>query len=296
MQAEGATPRDFGLKVQSHSVLMVTSRVKMRSARTLQLSFSGQVVETVALHKNPVLLQSNLQNLRNLLGRLGRPDEKPPSETRGWAGSLWGEVGAEEVVDFLQNYRTHPQAHKVVSEVLARFIRSMMASGELTTWTVALAGGRDGETIALTDKIMIPMTIRTKRSSTSDGYSIRRLLAPRDEAVDLDDTAWEAALVATREKWRAMPHPKSEEPTMPSGPAIRRIRGLGGANVPPRPDRGLLLLYVIDPKEIDPDDKIQEGIDGIVAFGISFPDSRSGVKVEYKVTNIYWDQEFGAAD
>lgn len=41
MAASGATPRDYGLKVQSHSVLMVTSRLKMRTARSLMLSFSG---------------------------------------------------------------------------------------------------------------------------------------------------------------------------------------------------------------------------------------------------------------
>ena len=47
MAASGATPREYGLKVQSHPVLMVTSRLKMRTARRLALSFSGNLLETV---------------------------------------------------------------------------------------------------------------------------------------------------------------------------------------------------------------------------------------------------------
>jgi hypothetical protein len=34
----------------------------------------------------------------------------------------------------------------------------------------------------------------------------------------------------------------------------------------------------------------------VVAFGISFPGSRSGVTVEYKVNNVLWEQEYGAAE
>jgi hypothetical protein len=41
MAAVGATPENYGMKVQSHPVLMVTSPLKMRSAKSLQLSFSG---------------------------------------------------------------------------------------------------------------------------------------------------------------------------------------------------------------------------------------------------------------
>ena len=36
MAESGATPRNYGLRVQSHPVLMVTSPLKMRSARNLQ--------------------------------------------------------------------------------------------------------------------------------------------------------------------------------------------------------------------------------------------------------------------
>ena len=48
MVDSGGTPNDYGLKVRSHPLLMVTSRLKMRSAENIYLSFSGTIVETVS--------------------------------------------------------------------------------------------------------------------------------------------------------------------------------------------------------------------------------------------------------
>lgn len=57
MAESGGTPRDYGLRVQSHPVLMVTSFLKMRTARSLMLSFSGCILETVALYRDTGPLQ-----------------------------------------------------------------------------------------------------------------------------------------------------------------------------------------------------------------------------------------------
>ena len=47
MDAIGGTPKDYGLRVRSHPVLMVTSKVKMRHGTVLQLSFDSDTPETV---------------------------------------------------------------------------------------------------------------------------------------------------------------------------------------------------------------------------------------------------------
>ena len=90
MAASGATPREYGLKVQSHSVLLVTSRLKMRSARNLMLSFSGQLLETVAFHREHDVLERNLAAARRLVSSLGVPEENPVRVRNGvkqsWRG------------------------------------------------------------------------------------------------------------------------------------------------------------------------------------------------------------------
>lgn len=129
-------------------------------------------------------------------------------------------------------------------------------------------------------------------------YSIGRLMSSRDEAIDLDEAGWNAALNLTRKAWHADPGRKKrskEEPDVPNGPAIRKIRGFGDQGVPAHPERGVLFVYGIDPM-MDTEADFEAGTPGIIAFGLSFPGSNSGLKVEYKVNNVGWELEYGSAD
>jgi len=300
MAETNAIPREYGLKVQSHPVLMVTSRVKMRRARNLLLSFSGTLIETVALHRGQEKLQWNFQLCQRFLSSLGEPTQQNPivlqrtGTVHNWPGCLWTSVAASDVVDFLGSYQTHEAAYKVNGPLLAQFIESMVTVGELTRWTVALLGGTGKET-EIIDGLRVSMLQRKQNCNHSDRYSIGRLLSPRDEGIDLDETSWAAALNETRKIWRGDPgRLQMEEPKMPNGPAIRKIRGFGAEGIEAHPERGLLLLYLLDPMLAEAG--FPEETPPIVAFGISFPGTKSGRKVEYKVNNVLWEQEYGPAD
>ncbi|RVH78131.1 endonuclease [Sinorhizobium meliloti] len=291
MAEAGATPREYGLKVQSHPVLMVTSRLKMRSSKSLMLSFSGQVSETITLHKEPAVLERNCAALASLIDGLGPGEINPQRErdesVQQWRGVLWDSVPASQVTAFLAAYKTHPDAYKVNNALLSEFITKMNAYGELTEFSVALIGARGGATFDVTKTISIEMLKRSAKGAP-DRYSIGRLLSPRDETIDLSSEEYSEALRLTQLGWKPDPaRSKSETPpTDPSGPSIRTVRGQR------HPERGLLLLYVLDPKEAELGDELPP----VVAMGLSFPASDSGTKVEYRVTNILWNQEYGGAD
>lgn len=298
MAASGGTPRDYGLKVQSHSTLLVTSRLKMRTARSLMLSFSGDLLETVAFHSEKAILEANLKAGRDLLCRLGAGEPDPVRTRSGsrqeWKGQLWRGVPADEVVAFLQAYTTHPSATRVIAPLLAQFIEGMAQAGELTEWTVALIGGGVRKPYTICEGIEINPMKRTAEKVASNRYSIKRLLSPRDESIDLDEAQWLAALELTRKMWKNDPArmQESSEPETPNGPSIRAVTGFGAVGVPAHPERGLLLLTLIDPEE----SKLEPGSPPILAFAMSFPGSNSGPKIEYKVDNVYWEQMYGAAD
>jgi len=303
MAESGSTPEQYGLKVASHSVMMVTSPLKMRTAKTLYLSFSGQRLQTVALHREPKILQKNLETAKRLIDGFENPEINPTRIHGGkkerWQGYLWENISSNQIMGFLTQYETHPEAYKVNSSMIAEFIGSMNGVGELTKWTVALIGSRDAdsETLSFNENIAVNMLERANESYSSGRYSIGTLMSPRDEAIDLDNDAWEAALALTRKTWRADPARSEEsetEPTVPNGPALRKIRGFGAEGVPASPERGLLLLYAIDPAKSKP--AFPSITPAIIAFGISFPGSNSSKKVEYKANDIYWRQEYGSAD
>ncbi|MFC3651956.1 Z1 domain-containing protein [Dyella humi] len=309
MAERGDTPENYGLRVQSHSVLLVTSPLKMRTSKELQLSFSGELLETVSLFKTDVRLTRNLTATEDLIRGMGQPNERNPTRMRAgneskWTGSyLWKGVSADLIADFFGNYLTHPDAHKVKSNLLADFVRQMARSNELTSWTVVMIGGGEGRPHRFGNDIYIDMLKRKDETSGPEKYSIGRLLSPRDEAIDLDDDAWQAALSLTIRTWEATGGKRSSRPSqpeVPNGPAVRRIRGKGAAGVTAAPERGLLLLYALDPCEARPSDALNHGFENddlpVIAFGVSFPSSDNGVKVTYQVDHLRWEQEYGAGE
>lgn len=297
MAHSGATPRDYGLKVQSHSELMVTSQLKMRSAKTLQLSFSGQLMQTVSLPRLSTDLQRNLDVATRFIESLGAPERESLERRYGgvnqqWNGCVWRKVPCSGVMDFLRGYKTSDAAHRVNSIALADFIGAMADSGELTEWTVALLGVKNGRPCELAPGVSVNMVKRTGDAQFEDRYAIGVLLDPKDESIDLDEPQWNAALELTAEAWKKAG--KMGLPDTPSGPAIRRVKGHGAGGVQAHPERGLLVLYVLDPKaaELNFDDRTP----GVIAFGISFPGSKSSVKIDYKINNVAWELEYGAAE
>ena len=73
---------------------------------------------------------------------------------------------------------------------------------------------------------------------------------------------------------------QGDEPTVPSGKAIREVRAK---------DRGVMFLYVLDPALAGPDSGLMEQSPPVLGFALSFPASNSGISVKYKVNNIHWE-------
>jgi hypothetical protein len=290
MVAVGGTPRQYGLKVRTHPALMVTSRVKMRHGTELHLSFAHSLSETVVFHRDAQNIERNFLAAQTFLHRLGSPHEVDPKRPRPggrdhkWLKTfLWSDVGGSEILAYLDSVVTHESAIRVVSRTLREFIERQISIGDLTSWTVVLVSGGEGGPFRIAD-LDVELINRSPHPGIeaqveTGRYVIRRLLAPRDEAIDLDLDAYEAAYRQTIEYWHSDPgrSRRMEVPDKPSGPSIRERRD---------PRNGLLLLYPLSHDHV-------EGDLPVIGFGISFPRSDHARVVTYRVNNIYSAQEFG---
>jgi len=172
MAQSGSTPMEYGLRVQSHPSLMVTSQVKMRAARNLMISFSGESVETVTFRVDSQTVNRNFQALQTLLSQLPGAEEDPVRQRNGstekWQGYVWKDVDSTAVIGFLSHYETHASAHRVNTQLLSEFISKMNDEGELKHWAVALVGSKDEESKSAR------YAIRFVRSQTEGGRCFGR--------------------------------------------------------------------------------------------------------------------------
>ena len=301
MAAAGGTPQDFGLRVRSHSILTVTSRTKMRHAKPMKMTFSGDLLQTIVFDADPKVIDGNFAAGDRFLREIGEGydlnDQRycPPGQR--WSGRLWRDVPADAVIEFLTSYSTHPSSFRVRSDLLARFVGVMAEAGELTQWSISLVGAmeRDATRTASIAGHQISMLKRSHNKPVERPYSIGTLISPRDQAIDLTKDQWDGALELSRKAWRGEresdDNPK-KEPVDPGGPSIRRILGDG---VPEKGlrhqrERGQLMLYLLDPAKSGNDSLHPES--PVLAWAASLPGSPSGRGLsdkDYMANTVEWE-------
>lgn len=305
MEAMRATPRDFGLRVRSHPTLMVTSRAKMQHGTELQISFAEDVSETTVFATSSSVLENNREAVADLVNRLDRSQaiyHADPEQLRGdgrshrWRGShYWRDAPVELVLPFLQRYSTHEDACRADTALLARYIQAQNRQAELIRWNVLLVGGQGLEEATFGERTVTSVLRQPKDGYGREGpplvirpgerFVIRRLLAPRDEAVDLGPAACDAAMRDTLANPPKARRAIDTVPTQPSGVFLRRRRPS---------THGLLLIYPLSRRGLLPEGRQHTFLNVPIApvgIGVSFPGSRSAQKVSYVVNSIY-----GAAD
>jgi hypothetical protein len=282
MVANNGTPSQYGLKVRAHSVLLVTSALKMAHGTTLKLSFSGDVAETIIFDRDPTWLDKNNSASEKWLQALGSPASGGKA-----GGHVWTSVEASDILELLvgSGYRTHNDARRADAEILARYIETQVGIGELKNWTVKLCSSglseADDETVC-----GLPVGLLRRQpfppKQKSDRYTIRRLVSPSDERTDLDEDQIASALAATRKKWMEKPNKEREGKKLPDSPGGREIRAERSKG------NGLLLLYPLNPAS-SPSPPLKTRV--VMALAISFPASDTAKEIIYRVNRIYREDE-----
>lgn len=273
MAALNRTPEEFGLKVRSHpGRLVVTSAGKSRNKERLSLSYSGRISETVVF--DPRQSEHNRIILSDLIRNIGRDCDYPVDATK--PRYRWSGVPQDSILFFLRNYRTQEDAKRVVDpERMADYIERQNAHGELTEWDVIIVSNAEAwHTVTIGDHQIGCVTRRPLTPMHDTKISIRRLLSPHDEFLDLSSEELEAAREFDRNKRDRDVPPKGA----PSGIAVRHIR--------PK-SRGLLLIYLPEHHK----NGLEYGLSGeeVVGFGLSFPKSENAQPVEYWVNPVYME-------
>lgn len=278
MRDEGATPKDFGLKILSHAgSLLVTSPNKMRAGTAIRLGYSGGVTVSTSYSLDKDAILQNFERLRTFVGKLGTP-----SSTGRGNHALWTGVRAEQVETFLRGLTVPNTVIQAHPNLLADFIERQQGHGGLEAWTVALASGK-GEKILEVGNISIH---RTKRSNSNwdkrlKNYAIKSPLSPTDEALDLDDATFAEADRRAREYAMAKNNGSDRNYKTYIGMQARQLRA---------PGNGLLIIYPIESEQIN--DVLPDNT-ALVGYAISFPGDDNAEDVEFIANEVLRKELFG---
>lgn len=270
---EGLTPVDFGVRIRRHPALLVTDRLKMRSAHLESMSFAGRLVQTIVFpFHDRDWLKANIDTTGDFLASLGAPDD--PAQPM-WRGVPW-----DRVVNFLESYETDPSAVRVNRGLLVSFLRRQAEQGELVEWVVGVMGQehRVDHLGAIDLRVDgVPEINLIARTRLRDSHSLGVITSPTHLGLGLSDEQ--------RERART-------ESGAPSGDRLRKVRD---------PREGLLLIYPISrlsgwdgEKNVAKDERqpiyadpaqAQDMVD-IIGIAVAMPPSDTAATVEYVVGTV----------
>lgn len=310
MAASGLTPETYGLRVRSHSEgLIVTALNKMCHARTLELSFAGELKQTADFATDLNIRRQNMAVLEKFLGAI-QPGKEHKSKDRTLAW-LWEFSGAQVCDEFLRDFAIHPRCHTLDRKRLTDFIRRQNQQGELTTWTVALVNNSQvldadrreiaGLRVGLTERSGgindgVYTTAKANIQSPShqafdlaqlqlDQALLNELLAKQDRSgkrlfdteeeklliMSIGQSVDKAAFAISQKRARENDKP---DPDTPHGRVIRELRPV---------TRGLLLIYALTPPKPD---RVLDGDSPYLGLAISFPTSHTARSISYEANKV----------
>jgi hypothetical protein len=262
----GSTPEQYALRVRTHpGVLQISASNKIRRAEEVRVSWSGRLIESYELSKEPEAIAKNLVTAKTLINNLG------DSFKRDSNYYLWNNIEYENIKQFLSSFIGYDNLKSAAPINLLRFIEFKYRSYELSNWNVGLITKRSGKAFEIKEGISVNLITRSQADSSSDAYLIRKshIISPEDEFIDLTEQERELAQIATDRLW----FEKGKEGSP------KRLNGDWVRNQIRKPDKVLLLIYFLDPEGASlPADSVP-----IVGFAISFPGTDRDDAVSYAV-------------
>lgn len=168
MEAVGATPEQFGLKVRSHpDTLIVTARNKMGSGElVVSIGLANKFAETAILKRDADSLRANRNAAISLAKALEKAGLPLGSARQVSGGYLLSGVPVGLVRDFIASFVNHPGSLLTDTGPVCQHIDDRAAT-ELAEWDVLFASLRKREDNGLSDN-SLGVTINCPRRSEAD--------------------------------------------------------------------------------------------------------------------------------
>lgn len=229
------TPMEFGLRIATHPDLLISSKNKVRTGKTMKRDFSNHLSQTRSFDVDPDQYDRNFSAVENLLKTIGKAKDRQSywrEKNRSPVGNhiFWNRVSGFDIANFLEEYGTSKKATRSNSNYMADYIKNQNRCGGLTNWTVCLINVGNGPKFSIANFEICSGIEREKGITDGEGFcSIHTMTSAGHEYLDYskDDLNKVDEL--------KLEHPNKDEKTLAE--YIRKKTR--------RRENGLLILYPI---------------------------------------------------
>jgi hypothetical protein len=276
MTATHQRPKDFRLKVRNHpGLLTITSLNKLYFSEDIEISFSGENIQTYQLLKTKLAIENNFIALKRLIESIGLPSKENRIERNGNIRHLlYRNVNVEALCSFLDSYKINQP--NIINSTLSEYVRNQLNGNNIKEWSICIVGNTDTEVFIdykgntppnerIPNKYLFKYDLVYEGETISMGCSVRNQISrdrgseyykisknqidqTGDRQVDLDIQSKEYAKIKDN---------RAKE------------------------QKGLLLIYALDERGTFFEDKFELPI---IGFSLHFPKIQNEIKVSYTTT------------
>ncbi|MBC9819732.1 Z1 domain-containing protein [Terrabacter sp. MAHUQ-38] len=240
---EGLEPTELAVKIRTHPAMSITAAAKMRSATQASLSFSGTREQTILFKRTDVdWLAANWAAAEDLLEHASARPGVEESRTEGSQRYVLRNVPAKNILEFLATYEFHPDAIRLNTALLRRYIEQENREGALTHWNVIVMSNEsdtEGQAgLGRAGQVNLIRRTRMKQSKPGVG-NIKALAGSSDRAADLGPDVLQdlgpqpsdAQIIRARRRVQAGPllalYPITKTSSAPTKPAREPLDAAG---------------------------------------------------------------------
>ena len=269
-------PKDFRLKVRNHhGLLTITSLNKLHFSEDIEVSFSGENIQTYQLLKTKSAIENNFKSLKNLIALIGLPSiENRSVRNNKIRHLLYRNVNIEALCNFIDSFMiTQPS---IINSTLSEYIRNQSKGNFIEEWSICIIGNTD-------DKVFIDYkgnTLPKHRAPNSElatydiefngekikmGCSVRNQIF-RDRGSEYYKIS-KNQIDQTGDRQVDLTNQSNEYGKIKENRALEK--------------KGILLIYALDERGTFFEDKYKMPI---IGYSIHFPKIQNENKVSYTAT------------
>jgi len=144
MTATHQQPKQFRLKVRNHhGLLTITSLNKMFFSEDIEISFSGENIQTYSLLKTKTAIENNFNVLKSLFVSIGLPIKKNTIETNEGKVKylLYPKSNIDFICTFIETFKINQP--NINNATLSDYIRTQARNNSIKEWTICIVSNTE---------------------------------------------------------------------------------------------------------------------------------------------------------